>query len=82
MADAKDTNHNNELVRLQPALREIGTADCPICRHRVVVFLTKTNRPFVNCGFCSARVFYNGRESMRLLQNKMKPLDDAEGIEL
>ena len=60
-----------ETVTLQPALRQIGITDCPICKHEVAVFLTKTHRPFVNCGFCSARIFYNGRESMRRLKRNM-----------
>ena len=60
-----------ESVTLQPALRQIGTTDCPVCRHEVAVFLTKTHRPFVNCGFCCARIFYNGRESMRRLKRNM-----------
>ena len=63
-------------VTLQPALRQIGTTDCPICKREIAVFLTKTNRPFVNCGFCLARVFYNGRESMRLLKKKMRVVED------
>jgi excisionase family DNA binding protein len=37
----------------------------------VAVFLTKTQCPFVNCGFCSVRIFYNGREAMRRLKRKM-----------
>lgn len=59
--------------KLQPALQQLGITDCPICKHEIAVFLTKTNRPFVNCSFCSARIFYNGRESMRLLKKKMRP---------
>lgn len=59
--------------KLQPALRQLGITDCPICNHEIAVFLTKTNRPFVNCSFCSARIFYNGRESMRLLKKKTRP---------
>lgn len=59
--------------QLQPALQQLGITDCPICKHEIAVFLTKTNRPFVNCSFCSARIFYNGRESMRLLKKKMRP---------
>jgi DNA-directed RNA polymerase subunit RPC12/RpoP len=65
-------------VTFRPALREIGTTSCPVCRHKVVVFLTKTNRPFVNCGTCSARVFYNGREAIQRLQLKMKPIKDGQ----
>lgn len=62
--------------RLQPALQQIGITDCPVCKHAVAVFLTKTHRPFVNCGFCSARIFYNGRESMRRLKRKMTEIDE------
>ncbi len=58
-------------VELQPAMRQIGITDCPVCKHEVAVFLTKNSRPFVNCSFCSARIFYNGRESMRRLKRKM-----------
>jgi len=60
-------------VTLQPALRQIGITDCPVCKHKVAVLLTKTNRPFVNCSFCSARIFYNGQESIRLLRKQMEP---------
>ncbi len=65
---------------LQPALLQIGITDCPICKHKVAVFLTKTKRPFVNCGFCSARIFYNGREAMRLLKKRMDRV--KEGLTL
>lgn len=65
-------------VTFQPALRQIGTTECPICRTRVTVFLTKTNRPFVNCGYCSGRIFYNGKESVRLLKKRMKPVEDSQ----
>ena len=68
-------NKSQEL-KLQPALRPIGTADCPVCKHEVAVFLTKNSRPFINCSFCSARIFYNGRESMRLLKQTMKPVEN------
>jgi hypothetical protein len=57
---------------LKPALPELGTTPCPVCKRRVTVFVTKTKRPFVNCGFCSARVFYNGSRSIRLLRQQMK----------
>ena len=63
-------------VTLRPALRRIGIVDCPICNHEVSVFLTKTNRPYVNCGFCSTRIFYNGQEGMRLLKQKMRVVAD------
>jgi len=66
-------------VIFQSALRQIGTTDCPICKTRTAVFLTKTNRPFLSCGFCSVRIFYNGRESIRLLKKRMQSLEDAEG---
>jgi hypothetical protein len=60
--------------QLKPALPELGTALCPVCKRRVTVFVTKTKRPFINCGFCSARVFYNGSRSMRILQRNLKPV--------
>lgn len=66
-------------VILLPALRQIGTAPCPICKHTVAVNLTKTNRPFVNCSYCSARIFYNGQEAIRLLRKKLKPIKEGEG---
>jgi hypothetical protein len=59
---------------LKPALPELGTTLCPVCKRRVTVFVTKTKRPFINCGFCSARVFYNGSRSMRILKSNLKPL--------
>ena len=62
-------------VIYRPALRQVGTTECPICKTRVAVFLTKTNRPFVNCSYCSARIFYNGHESIRLLKKKMKAFE-------
>ena len=37
----------------------------------VAFFLIKTQRPFVNCGFCSVRSYYNARESMRRLKRHM-----------
>ena len=43
-----------EAVMMQPALRQIGTTPCPVCRAKVAVFLTRTKRPFINCGLCSA----------------------------
>jgi len=57
---------------LKPALPELGTTPCPVCKRRVTVFVTKTNRPFINCGFCSARVFYNGSRSIRYLMRHTK----------
>ncbi len=38
---------------------------------RVAVFVTKTKRPFINCGYCSARIVYNG-SSMQLLKREFK----------
>ncbi len=66
-----------EEVTLQPALKQIGITGCPICKREVAVYLTKTNRPFINCGFCSARIFYNGREAMRRLKGKMERVEDG-----
>ncbi len=65
-----------DTLTLQPALRQLGTTRCPICKRETAVFLTRTNRPFLNCSFCSARVFYNGRESMRLLKKQMEPVEE------
>ena len=63
-----------QISDMKPALRELGTTQCPVCRHKVTVNVTKTNRPFVNCSSCSVRIFYNGREAIRLLAKKLKPL--------
>ena len=77
MTENKDSKPEPiDVLKLTPALRQIGIASCPICKNKVAVFLTKTNRPFVNCSFCSARIFYNGRESMRLLKKAMTPVED------
>ena len=74
--DKAQEDDTDREITLQPALRQIGITDCPICKHEVAAFLTKTNRPFVNCGFCSARIFYNGRQSIRLLKKKMQVVED------
>jgi DNA-directed RNA polymerase subunit RPC12/RpoP len=66
-----------EPITLVPALQQIGITCCPICKHEVAVFLTRTKRPFVNCSFCSVRIFYNGRESMRRLKKKMELVGDG-----
>jgi hypothetical protein len=71
---AQENQDKPEAVMMQPALRQIGTTPCPVCRARVAVFLTKTNRPFLNCGLCSVRIFFNGQESMRLLKKELKPV--------
>ena len=39
----------DELI-LRPAMRQLGTAPCPVCQRETAVFLTRTNRPFQNCG--------------------------------
>jgi hypothetical protein len=43
----------------------------------------KTKRPFINCGFCAARVFYNGSGAIRRLKRRMKKMkrqnQDPEG---
>jgi hypothetical protein len=57
---------------LKPALPELGTTPCPVCKRRVTVFVTKTKRPFINCGFCAARVFYNGSGAIRRLMRQLK----------
>ncbi len=57
---------------LKPAMPELGTTPCPVCKRRVTVFVTKNKRPFINCGYCSARIFYNGSVSMRRLKRQMK----------
>ena len=77
-----ENDHTISEVILRPALRQIGTAPCPICRHTVAVNLTKTSRPFVNCSFCSVRIFYNGREAIRLLKKKLKPIKEREGCDV
>ena len=59
-------------VELKPAMPELGSTPCPVCKRRVTVFVTKTKRPLTNCGFCAARVFYNGSGAIRRLQRQMK----------
>lgn len=77
---ATQNQDKTEKVTLQPALRQIGITKCAVCKHEVAVFLTKTNRPFVNCGFCLVRIFYNGEESMRRLKKRMERV--GEGVNL
>ena len=67
-----DQEKDAEPLELRPAMPELGTAPCPVCGHRVAVFVTRTKRPFINCGFCSARIFYNGSRSMQLLKDQIK----------
>lgn len=78
-ADGTQSEKKDTQVTLKPALEQIGTIPCPVCKRRVAVFLTKTQRPFINCGYCSARLFYNGRESIRILKRKMKPVPESNG---
>jgi len=72
----EQANRAKQSVELTPALPDLGTAPCPVCGHQVTVFVTRTRRPFINCGYCSARIFYNGRESMRRLKDVTKPVRD------
>jgi len=67
-----DPEPDKPAVELAPAMPELGTAPCPVCGREVAVFVTRTKRPFINCGFCSARIFYNGSRSMQLLQKQLK----------
>ena len=75
-SDAAKSENQSKTPKLKPALEQLGTTLCPICKRRLAVYLTKTQRPFINCGYCAARVFYNGRESMRILRSKMKPVPE------
>jgi len=70
--EAEKSDPEKEPLELKPAMPELGTAPCPVCGHRVAVFVTRTKRPFINCGFCSARIFYNGSRSMQLLKDQIK----------
>jgi DNA-directed RNA polymerase subunit RPC12/RpoP len=69
---SEETKSDKQSLDLKPAMPELGTAPCPICQHPVCVFVTRTKRPFINCGYCSARIFYNGSRSMQLLQKQIK----------
>ena len=66
------SSETEQALELRPAMPELGTAPCPVCGHRVAVFVTRTKRPFINCGFCSARIFYNGSRSMEILKDQIK----------
>ena len=72
-SEDKDEGH----VTFQPALRQIGITACPVCKHEVAVFLTKRNRPFIHCSFCSARIFYNGRVAQ---VSELREIDET-GVE-
>lgn len=66
---------DNDLIA-QPALRQLGITECLVCAREVAVFLTRNRRPYTNCGFCLARTFFNGSESIRLLKKKMRPVEE------
>jgi hypothetical protein len=68
----EETVNEKHSVELAPAMPELGTAPCPVCGQKVAVFVTRTKRPFINCGFCSVRIFYNGSRSMQLLYKELK----------
>lgn len=72
IAEPAKTDAEKESLELKPAMPELGTAPCPVCGHQVAVFVTRTKRPFINCGFCSARIFYNGSRSMGILKDQIK----------
>jgi DNA-directed RNA polymerase subunit RPC12/RpoP len=67
-----ESEKQTEPLELKPAMPELGTAPCPVCGHKVAVFVTRTKRPFINCGYCSARIFYNGSRSMELVKDQIK----------
>jgi hypothetical protein len=70
--DNANSNSSEDKDGLKPALPELGTTPCPVCKRRVTVLVTKTKRPFINCGFCGARVFYNGSGAIRRLKRRIK----------
>lgn len=78
VSEPTKTDLEKESAELKPAMPELGTAPCPVCGHRVAVFVTRTKRPFINCGFCSARIFYNGSRSMQLLQEQIRAAKESE----
>lgn len=70
----QDNANSESKDELKPALPELGTTLCPVCKRRVTVFVTKTKCPFINCGFCAARVFYNGSGAIRRLKRRMQKM--------
>jgi DNA-directed RNA polymerase subunit RPC12/RpoP len=64
-----------------PPKRQLGVTECPVCSRNVSVFLTKTHRPFIRCGYCSVLIFYNGTEGVSLLQRRMIPVIPPEPAE-
>jgi len=77
--EAEKNDPEKEPLELRPAMPELGTAPCPVCGHGVTVFVTRTKRPFINCGFCSARIFYNGSRSMGILKARSRLRRKAGG---
>jgi len=75
---AQQTAPDDPTPALAPAMPELGTAPCPVCGQKVAVFVTRTKRPFINCGFCSVRIFYNGSRCQRLLQKQIEPFEDIK----
>ncbi len=69
---SEEADKDKPSIELTPAMPELGTTPCPVCQREVTVFVTKTKRPFINCGYCSARIFYNGSRCMQLLQKQIK----------
>jgi len=76
---SEEADEGKPSVELKPAMPELGTAPCPVCGHQDTVFVTRTKRPFINCGFCSARIFYNGSRSMQLLRKQIKAPKESDG---
>jgi hypothetical protein len=72
--DHAQPNSAEDKDGLKPAMPELGTTPCPVCHRRVTVFVTKSKRPFINCGFCGARIFYNGSAAIRRLKRQMKKI--------
>ena len=79
MTPSQDKGETTNIIRglesqTVPALQQFGTGRCPVCDREVAIYLAKTRRPFLNCGFCSVRIFYNGRESIKRLLLEMSPV--------
>ncbi len=56
--------------------QQTGNNQKPI---ELTVFVTRTKRPFINCGYCSARIFYNGSRSMQILRSQLKASNKGRG---
>lgn len=61
-----------------PAIRKLGTMDCYVCNHEVAVLETKKGRPFVSCGYCFVRMFFNGNECTKRIRRRMTPVPSEE----